>query len=235
VSGEASTTGLSTDPSFASASEWNSPGGEGGRPPSGHSVDVDRALVEQLSHRTAGATLWFTGLPSAGKSTVAHALAERLRGDGIDVEVLDGDEVRPHLSAGLGFSRADRDVNVRRIGWVARLLASHGTIVLVPVIAPYADARAAVREDHDARRVPFAEVFVSTSLEVAEQRDVKGLYAKARRGEISGMTGVDDPYEQPATAELVLDTARLDLDTSVAMTCALLSAILDRPVERTPR
>jgi len=180
-----------------------------------------------------GGTLWFTGLPSAGKSTVAHALADRLRADGVDVEVLDGDEVRPHLSAGLGFTREDRDTNVRRIGWVARLLASHGTVVLVPVIAPYADARQAVREDHQARDVPFAEVYVSTALSVAEGRDVKGLYARARRGEISGMTGVDDPYEQPATAELELDTAALDLDTSVSQALALLAEILDRPVGRT--
>jgi adenylylsulfate kinase len=177
--------------------------------------------------------VWFTGLPSAGKSTVAHALADRLRWEGVDVEVLDGDEVRPHLSAGLGYTRADRDVNVRRIGWVARLLASHGTVVLVPVIAPYADARQAVRDDHEAEGVPFAEVFVSTPLEVAEGRDVKGLYARARRGEISGMTGVDDPYEEPATAALELDTAALDLPTSVTRAYDLLSSILDRPVERT--
>lgn len=183
----------------------------------------------------SGGTLWFTGLPSAGKSTVAHALADRLRADGVDVEVLDGDEVRPHLSQGLGFTRADRDINVRRIGWVARMLASHGTVVLVPVIAPYADARQSVREDHAAKGVPFAEVFVSTSLEVAEERDVKGLYARARRGEITGMTGVDDPYEQPATAELELDTATLALDTSVARASELLAAILDRPSERTPQ
>ena len=180
-----------------------------------------------------GATLWFTGLPSAGKSTVSHALAERLRGEGVDVEVLDGDEVRPHLSAGLGFTRADRDMNVTRIGWVARLLASHGTVVLVPVIAPYAAARQAVRDDHAAKGVAFAEVFVSTSLAVAEQRDVKGLYARARRGEITGMTGVDDPYEQPATAELELDTAVLALDDSVQQAYALLAQILDRPLERT--
>ena len=181
----------------------------------------------------SGGTLWFTGLPSAGKSTVAHALADRLRADGIDVEVLDGDEVRPHLSAGLGFTRTDRDINVRRIGWVARLLASHGTVVLVPVIAPYAEARQAVRDDHAAQGVPFAEVFVSTRLEVAEQRDVKGLYARARRGEITGMTGVDDPYEQPATAELELDTASLDLSTSAERARTLLSEILERPLERT--
>lgn len=170
-----------------------------------------------------GATLWFTGLPSAGKSTVAHALAERLRADGRRVQVLDGDEVRPHLSAGLGFSRADRDINVARIGWVARLLASHGVIVLVPVIAPYAEARAVVRADHVAAGVPFAEVYVSTSLAVAEDRDVKGLYARARAGEISGLTGVDDPYEAPRDAELVLDTATVDLDTAVERAGALLS------------
>ncbi len=172
-----------------------------------------------------GATLWFTGLPSAGKSTIAHALASRLRAEGRRVQVLDGDEVRPHLSAGLGFSRADRDVNVTRIGWVAALLAAHGVTVLVPVIAPYAAARQAVRQAHAEAQVPFAEVFVSTSLAVAESRDVKGLYAKARQGEISGMTGVDDPYEEPRSAELVLDTAVVDLDTSVELASALLTAI----------
>ena len=172
-----------------------------------------------------GATLWFTGLPSAGKSTIAHALAERLRAQGQRVQVLDGDEVRPHLSAGLGFTRADRDINVTRIGWVARLLAAHGVLVLVPVIAPYAAARQAVRQAHAEAQVPFAEVFVSTSLEVAEARDVKGLYAKARHGEISGMTGVDDPYEEPRSAELVLDTAEVDLDTSVELASALLTAL----------
>ena len=178
-------------------------------------------------HAQPGATLWFTGLPSAGKSTIAHALARQLEAQGRRVQVLDGDEVRPHLSAGLGYTRADRDINVSRIGWVARLLASHGVIVLVPVIAPYAEARKAVRADHAAAAVPFAEVFVSTPLAVAEHRDVKGLYAKARNGEISGMTGVDDPYEEPRSAELVLDTTEVDLDTSVELAGALLSAILE--------
>lgn len=175
---------------------------------------------------TTGATLWFTGLPSAGKSTIAHAVADRLRADGVRVEVLDGDLVRPHLSGGLGYSRADRDLNVTRIGWVARLLASHGVVVLVPVIAPYAAARARVRADHEAAGVPFGEIFVSTSLEVAEGRDVKGLYAKARAGEISAMTGVDDPYEQPTTAELTLDTAVVPLEQAVALTQALLRDLL---------
>ncbi|CAA9380135.1 MAG: Adenylylsulfate kinase [uncultured Propionibacteriaceae bacterium] len=176
----------------------------------------------------AGATVWFTGLPSAGKSTIAHAVAEQLAAAGVRVQVLDGDEVRPHLSAGLGYGKEARDINVSRIGWVARLLASHGVVVLVPVIAPYAATRQAVRADHLAAGVPFAEVYVSTSLAVAEQRDVKGLYAKARRGEITGMTGVDDPYERPDTAELVLDTAEVDVATSVELAKDLLSAILER-------
>ena len=175
-----------------------------------------------------GATLWFTGLPSAGKSTIAHALANELRAAGERVQVLDGDEVRPHLSAGLGFTREDRDINVTRIGWVARMLASHGVIVLVPVIAPYAAARDTVRDDHGRLAVPFAEVHVATPLEVAEARDVKGLYARARRGELRGLTGVDDPYEVPPQAELVVDTASVDLETAVQMSKALLAAIVER-------
>jgi adenylylsulfate kinase len=176
-----------------------------------------------------GATLWFTGLPSAGKSTIANALAERLVAAGRRVQVLDGDEVRPYLSAGLGYSRADRDLNVQRIGWVARLLAGHGVVVLVPVIAPYAAAREAVRADHAAAGVAFAEVYVSTSLEVAESRDVKGLYAKARRGELNGLTGLDDPYERPERPELVLDTARVDLPTAVERAAHLLAAVTEEP------
>jgi adenylylsulfate kinase len=179
--------------------------------------------------RPVGATLWFTGLPSSGKSTIAHALADRLTAEGRPVQVLDGDEVRPHLSGGLGYSREDRDVNVRRIGWVARLLASHGVVVLVPVIAPYAAARDAVRDDHTAAGVAYGEVFVSTSLEVSEARDVKGLYARARRGELTGLTGVDDPYERPVAPELVIDTARVDLHTAVERSEALLAALTDRP------
>ncbi|GAA1428418.1 adenylyl-sulfate kinase [Microlunatus lacustris] len=189
------------------------------------STTTSRAPAGLQPDLGTGATVWFTGLPSAGKSTIAHALAGQLRAEGRRVQVLDGDEVRPHLSAGLGFSRADRDLNVTRIGWVARLLASHGVTVLVPVIAPYAAARQAVRSAHAEAGVPFAEVFVSTSLAVAESRDVKGLYAKARSGEITGLTGVDDPYEEPRSAELVLDTAEVDLATSVELASALLTAI----------
>ena len=193
-------------------------------------LEEQQAETQQTNrhHGPQGATIWFTGLPSAGKSTIAHALGNRLAAEGRRIQVLDGDEVRPHLSAGLGYSRADRDINVCRIGWVARLLASHGVVVLVPVIAPYASARSAVRDDHLAASVPFAEVYVSTSLAVSESRDVKGLYAKARRGELAGLTGVDDPYERPHRPELVIDTAHVDLETAVEQSGALLAAITER-------
>lgn len=180
-----------------------------------------------------GATVWFTGLPSAGKSTIAHAVAAELTTAGHRVQVLDGDEVRPHLSAGLGFSREARDINVARIGWVARLLASHGVIVLVPVIAPYSATRARVRDDHAAAGVRYAEVYVSTSLAVAEQRDVKGLYAKARRGDLTGLTGIDDPYEPPSAPDLDIDTGRVALAEAVARTRTLLSALVHQA--RAPR
>ena len=194
-----------------------------------HTGSRERQIEGVLRHPARrGATLWFTGLPSAGKSTIAHALAEQLHGAGERVQVLDGDDVRPHLSAGLGFTREDRNVNVTRIGWVARMLASHGVIVLVPVIAPYAAARDAVRDEHGRVAVPFAEVHVATPLEVAEARDVKGLYARARRGDLPGLTGIDDPYEVPTQAELVVDTSNVDLDTAVQMSKALLAAIVGR-------
>lgn len=154
--------------------------------------------------RMTGATVWLTGLPSAGKTTIARALAGRLRDEGRRAEVLDGDEIRAFLSAGLGFSRADRDTNVQRIGFVARLLAAHGVTVLVPVIAPYADSREAVRKRHLEHGTPYVEVHVATPLEVCAERDVKGLYARQAKGEISGLTGVDDPYEAPDAPDLRL-------------------------------
>ncbi|MBB5120355.1 adenylylsulfate kinase [Streptomyces eurocidicus] len=164
-----------------------------------------------------GATVWLTGLPSAGKTTIARALAERLRGEGHRTEVLDGDEIREFLSAGLGFSRADRDTNVRRIGFVAQLLASHGVTVLVPVIAPYADAREAVREHHRERGTAFVEVHVATPVEVCSVRDVKGLYAKQAAGEISGLTGVDDPYEVPVDPDLRIETHGTSVEESASV------------------
>ncbi|WP_329454042.1 adenylyl-sulfate kinase [Streptomyces sp. NBC_01497] len=153
-----------------------------------------------------GATVWLTGLPSAGKSTIAHALAERLRHEGRRVEVLDGDEIRRFLSAGLGFSREDRHLNVQRIGLVAQTLARNGVLVLVPVIAPYADSRQEVRGRHETTATPYLEVHVATPVEVCSQRDVKGLYAGQAVGRVTGLTGVDDPYEAPEAPDLRIET-----------------------------
>jgi adenylylsulfate kinase len=171
----------------------------------------------------SGATIWFTGLPSAGKTTLATAVAERLRTAGRDVELLDGDEVREFLCKGLGFSRDDRDTNVTRIGYVAALLASHGTTVLASVISPYADARDKVRALHGERGADYVEVYVATPVEVCSDRDVKGLYAKQRAGEISGLTGVDDPYEPPTAAEISVPTHEQTLDESVEQVTAALA------------
>ena len=173
--------------------------------------------------RRPGATVWLTGLPSAGKSTIARALAAALRADGRRVELLDGDELRTHLTADLGFSREDRDTNVRRIGFVAGLLARNGVIALVPVIAPYAAARAAVRADHDVDGTAFVEVHVATPLELCAERDVRGLYAQQRAGAIRGLTGVDDPYEIPLAPELRLDTQDLTVEESAARVRAALA------------
>ncbi|MGW1404116.1 adenylyl-sulfate kinase [Streptomyces sp. NPDC002405] len=153
-----------------------------------------------------GATVWLTGLPSAGKTTLARALAKRLRAEGRRVEVLDGDEVRALLSQGLGFTREDRHTNVTRIGFLAQKLASHGVLVLAPVIAPYAASRAAVRDRHAAAGTEYLEVHVATPVQVCSARDVKGLYARQAAGEISGLTGVDDPYEVPKAPDLRIRT-----------------------------
>lgn len=167
--------------------------------------------------------MWLTGLSGAGKSTIADAIAATLWAEGREVEVLDGDELRRGLSAGLGFSREDRDTHVRRVGFVAELLARHGVVVLVPVIAPYAAARDQVRAAHDARGTGYLEVHVATPLVECARRDVKGLYAKAAAGEIIAMTGVDDPYEEPDKPDLRLDTTRLDVPTAAAAVLELLS------------
>ena len=168
-----------------------------------------------------GATLWLTGLPSAGKTTLATAVHDQLRGRR-PVELLDGDEVREFLSKGLGFSREDRDTNVLRIGWVASKLAEHGVLVLASVISPFAATRTAVRDLHAQRGTGFLEVHVATPVEVCSARDVKGLYAKQRAGELSGLTGVDAPYEPPAAADAVVRTHEQTQDESVAQLLALL-------------
>lgn len=172
---------------------------------------------------TTGATIWLTGLPSAGKTTIAHELAGRLRGEGHRVEVLDGDEIREFLSAGLGFSRADRHTNVQRIGFVAELLAANGVKALVPVIAPYTDSREAVRKRHQHEGSAYVEVHVATPVEVCSVRDVKGLYAKQAAGELSGLTGVDDPYEEPESPDLRIESHKQTVQESAAALHALLT------------
>ncbi|MDG9702378.1 adenylyl-sulfate kinase [Streptomyces sp. DH37] len=179
--------------------------------------------TERTGDTGTGATIWLTGLPSAGKTTIAHALADRLRGEGHRVEVLDGDEIREFLSAGLGFSREDRHTNVQRIGFVAELLASNGVKALVPVIAPYADSREAVRKRHQAEGTAYLEVHVATPVEVCSERDVKGLYARQANGELSGLTGVDDPYEAPAHPDLRIEAHTEPVEDSAARLYALLA------------
>jgi bifunctional enzyme CysN/CysC len=174
-----------------------------------HPASVDRdARWAQTGLR--GATVWFTGLSGSGKSTLADAVAAHLVGDGRAAYVLDGDNVRHGLNADLGFSAADRAENVRRVGEVARLMADAGLVVLVPVISPYRADRDRVRAIHETAGLRFVEVFVDTPLAVCEQRDPKGLYAKARAGELIGMTGVDDPYEPPLDPELRVEPGAVD-------------------------
>ena len=153
-----------------------------------------------------GFCLWFTGLSGAGKSTIAMTVADELRARGRRVEVLDGDEVREHLSKGLGFSKEDRDTNIRRIGFVASLLARNGVVAITAAISPYRAVRDEVRGWID----NFVEVFVDTPLDVCEQRDVKGLYARARSGEVPVFTGVSDPYEPPLDPEVTVRTEGRD-------------------------
>jgi adenylyl-sulfate kinase len=152
----------------------------------------------------AGATVWFTGLPASGKSTVAAGLEARLLADGRPAYVLDGDNLRHGLNGDLGFSASDRAENVRRTAEVSALLADAGVVVLVALVSPYRADRAAARAAHERRELPFLEVHVATPLEECERRDPKGLYARARAGELRGLTGVDDPYEPPEAAEVVL-------------------------------
>lgn len=158
-----------------------------------------------------GAAVWFTGFSGAGKSTIADALTEKLKSEGYQLEVLDGDEVRENLTKDLGFSKEDRDTNIRRIGFVAKLLARNGVVVLVPVISPYR----AIREEMRASINNFVEVFVNAPLSVCEARDVKGLYKKVRAGEIKQFTGIDDPYEPPTNPEVECRTDLEELPQSV--------------------
>lgn len=178
--------------------------------------------VARSERPSLGATVWFTGLSGSGKSTVAVACERALVDAGRPAYVLDGDNLRHGLNADLGFSSADRAENVRRVGHVARLLADAGVVALVPLISPYRADRDRVRALHEEADLPFIEVFVDTPIELCEQRDPKGLYAKARAGEITGFTGVDDPYEPPTAPELVL---RPERGTAAAMAAAVLELI----------
>ena len=159
-----------------------------------------------------GFTVWLTGLSGAGKTTIAQRLEDELRRRGRGVEVLDGDVVRTHLSKGLGFSREDRDTNILRIAFVCSLLTRHGVAVISAAISPYAEARRQAREQIGA----FVEVYVRCSLEELTRRDVKGLYARALRGEIANFTGVSDPYEAPEDPDVVVDTAHESVDKILA-------------------
>lgn len=163
-----------------------------------------------------GLTVWLTGLSGAGKTTISQALEKELRSRGCKVEVLDGDIVRQHLAKGLGFSKEDRDENIRRIGFVANLLTRNGVIVIVSAISPYRE----IREELKEKIGNFMEVFVNAPLEVCEQRDVKGLYKKARAGEIKGFTGIDDPYEQPLNPDIECRTAKEKVTESVSKVMA---------------
>ena len=153
-----------------------------------------------------GVTVWMTGLSGSGKSTIAYSAEEKLVRAGRAAYVLDGDNLRHGLNADLGFGAADRSENVRRVGEVSRLMADAGLVVLVPVISPFASDRKMVREAHEQASLAFIEVFVDAPLEVCERRDPKGLYARARAGQISDMTGLDSPYESPESPDLRLDS-----------------------------
>lgn len=154
-----------------------------------------------------GFTIWFTGLPCSGKTTISELVAEKIRNRGRNVEILDGDVVRTHLSRGLGFSKEDRDINIRRIGFVCQLLTRNGVATIAAVVSPYREVR-----DHNRREIGnFVEVYAKCPLEVCMERDVKGMYKKALTGEIKEFTGISDPYEEPLNPEVILET---DQETS---------------------
>lgn len=189
---------------------------------SGDNLTWHPGHVAREDRPSPGATIWLTGLSGSGKSTVAAACEARLVAFDRPAYVLDGDNIRHGLNSDLGFSEADRAENVRRVGHVARLMADAGIVVLVPLISPYRVDRDRVRALHAEADLPFLEVFVDTPIELCEQRDPKGLYAKARAGEITGFTGIDDPYEAPEHPELVLRPDDGDADVMAAKVLALL-------------
>ncbi len=171
-----------------------------------------------------GATIWLTGLSASGKSTIAVALEQVLMQQGKRAYVLDGDNVRHGLNKNLGFSAEDRTENIRRIGEVSKLFADAGLLSITSFISPYSADRDLVRKLHDEADIPFLEVYVELPLKVAEERDPQGLYKKARAGEIKGFTGIDDPYEEPSNAELILHTADQTIEESVRTLLELIDA-----------
>jgi adenylylsulfate kinase len=171
-----------------------------------------------------GFTIWFTGLSGAGKTTLAQAIVSELNARNVKVEVLDGDEVRTNLSKDLGFSRDDRDTNIRRIGYVSRLLSRNGVGVIAAAISPYRDVRAEVRHEITSDGGDFIEVYVHCPIDVLTQRDVKGLYKKALAGEIKEFTGVSDPYEAPLSPEVIVDTDSESIEESARKIIAALEA-----------
>lgn len=182
--------------------------------PRWHEPSVSREMRAQR-FGINGMTLWITGLSGSGKSTVAHELARRLTDEGVLCYVLDADNLRHGLNSDLGFSDDDRRENVRRVGLVAALMADVGIIAIVPIISPFADGRSAVRQVHAERSLPFVEAFVATPLAECENRDPKGLYRKVRAGEMSGLSGVDAPYEAPTTPDIVIGGAGESVEQSV--------------------
>lgn len=193
-----------------------------------HAGDVARA-DRWAARELGGATVWFTGLSGSGKSSVAVAVERLLVERGRAAYLLDGDNLRHGLNGDLGFSAADREENVRRASEVARLFADAGVVALVPLISPYRAGRERARAAHLAAGLDFVEVFVDTPLELCEQRDPKGLYAKARAGALSGMTGIDDPYEAPTAAELRLTPVDGDVDAMARRVLELLDGVAGGP------
>lgn len=186
-----------------------------------HPGEVERPQREAITNG-AGCTVWLTGLSGSGKSTIAHRCEAELITRGRAAYTLDGDNIRHGLNEGLGFGSEDRAENVRRIGEVARLMADAGLVVFAPLISPYAAGRDQIRARHDAAGLPFYEVQVATPLEVCEQRDTKGFYARARTGEIADFTGISAPYEEPAEPDLRVDTSVTSLDDAVAAVLSLI-------------
>jgi adenylylsulfate kinase len=180
-----------------------------------HEGNVTREERTELLGHT-GATLWMTGLSGSGKSTIAVALEQVLLKQGYNAYRLDGDNIRHGLNKNLGFSAEDRTENIRRIGEVAKLFNDACVLTVTSFISPYLKDRELVRKLHEDAKLPFIEVYVKCPLEVAEQRDPKGLYKKARAGQLKGFTGIDDPYEEPTKAELVIDTSKTSVEAAVA-------------------